>query len=196
MGAHDVDLDGAPVLVARCPEHGLHGERTECYECGGPVEQIAMVPARGVGNPAIELRVAGKASTKQRPRFDPRTRRMYTPPSNIVSENDVRAVWREAGEPRIEDDCAVAIDLTIVVLRPAGHFKRDGSLSAEGLRHPIPRNKKPDLDNALKLVMDALNSRAYRDDVQVARASLARTWGDWPETRITLRPVVTSMVAA
>jgi hypothetical protein len=31
--------------IARCPEHGLHGERTECYVCGGPVEQVEMVPA-------------------------------------------------------------------------------------------------------------------------------------------------------
>jgi hypothetical protein len=32
------------VNIARCPEHGLHGERTECFACGGPVEQIPMVP--------------------------------------------------------------------------------------------------------------------------------------------------------
>ena len=132
----------------------------------------------------IILRVAGKASTKQRPRFDPRTRRAFTPPSNIISENDVRAIWREAGEPRVEDDVAIAIEVEIVVVRPQGHFKKDGTLSTEGMRHPIPRNKKPDLDNALKLVMDALNSRAYRDDVLVAYATVERKWGDWPETTI------------
>ena len=32
-----------PVLIARCPEHGLHGERQECFVCGGPVEQVPMV---------------------------------------------------------------------------------------------------------------------------------------------------------
>lgn len=136
----------------------------------------------------IELRVAGSASGKGRPRFDPRTRRAYTPPSNIVSENDVRAVWREAGEPRISDDTAISLEIVIVVQRPKGHFKKDGSLSATGERHPVPRNKKPDVDNALKLVMDALNSRAYRDDVQVAAAAVIRTWGEWPETRIRLAP--------
>lgn len=31
---------------ARCPEHGLHGQRTACFVCDGPVEQVAMVPAR------------------------------------------------------------------------------------------------------------------------------------------------------
>lgn len=137
----------------------------------------------------IILRIAGRATTKQRPRFDPRTKRTYTPPSNIVSENDVRAVWREAGEPRIEDDCAIAIKVVITVVRPASHFRKDGSLSTEGTRHPVPRNKKPDVDNALKLICDALNYRAYRDDVQIADARVRRIWGDWPETQVMLTPL-------
>lgn len=41
------DLQGL-VSIARCREHGLHGERTECFICGGPVEQVAMVPVAGV----------------------------------------------------------------------------------------------------------------------------------------------------
>lgn len=136
--------------------------------------------------PVIELRVAGKSTGKARQRFDPRTNRAYTPPSNIISENDVRAVWREAGEPRLRDDTAIEIVIRIVVVRPRGHFRKGGELSTEGFRHPVPRNKKPDVDNALKLVMDALNSRAYKDDVLIARAVVERVWGDWPETQITI----------
>jgi Holliday junction resolvase RusA-like endonuclease len=143
----------------------------------------------------IELRVAGQASTKSRPRFDPRTRRTYTPPSNIISENDVRAVWREAGEPRFEDlgdGVALELEVTIYVVRPGGHYRRNGSLSAAGLRQPVPCRQKPDLDNALKLVMDALSTRAYRDDVRIATLSAARRWGPWPETiiRLTAWPAV------
>lgn len=29
-------------LIARCPEHGLHGDRIDCFVCQGPVEQVAM----------------------------------------------------------------------------------------------------------------------------------------------------------
>lgn len=139
--------------------------------------------------PSIELRIAGKASTKQRPRFDPRTKQTYTPASNIISENDIRAVWREAGEPRIEDDCAIALWVIVTVTRPASHFRKDGSLSAEGLRHPVPRNKKPDMDNSIKLIADSLNSRAYKDDVQIAYIYAFRRWGEWPETTVTLRAI-------
>jgi hypothetical protein len=31
------------VTVARCPEHGLHGLREECFACGGPVQQVRML---------------------------------------------------------------------------------------------------------------------------------------------------------
>lgn len=133
--------------------------------------------------PEIFLRVPGNTSTKQRPRFG--GGRVYTPASNIVSENEIRAIWREAGEPRIEDeDAALGVEVKIVVVRPRTHYKSNGELSAEGLRNPFPAKKKPDVDNALKLVCDALNSRAYRDDVRFVRARVDRDWGKWPETTI------------
>lgn len=39
-------MNAREYLVTRCPKHGLHGERSECFVCGGPVEQVAMVDAR------------------------------------------------------------------------------------------------------------------------------------------------------
>jgi hypothetical protein len=33
------------VYIARCPVHGLHGERHECFICGGPVERVPHVEA-------------------------------------------------------------------------------------------------------------------------------------------------------
>ena len=145
-------------------------------------------------DPTIVLRVAGNATGKARPRFNRATGVAYDTAENRAAENDVRAVWREAGEPRLPDDMAVAIYVLIVAVRPAGHFRKDGSLSAEGLRHPVPRNKKPDVDNALKLIMDSLNGRAYRDDVQVARACVERWWGRHAETLIKLRPMIGAAV--
>lgn len=41
----EITTPGPPetVYIARCPEHGLHGCRQECFECRGPVEQVPMV---------------------------------------------------------------------------------------------------------------------------------------------------------
>lgn len=50
MRSHDV-LPNV-VYIARCADHGLHGERTDCHVCGGPVEQVPMVQ---VDEPLREL---------------------------------------------------------------------------------------------------------------------------------------------
>lgn len=44
VNAADQARQRQAVNIARCPEHGLHGERTECFVCGGPVEQVPMYP--------------------------------------------------------------------------------------------------------------------------------------------------------
>lgn len=48
---------GEQFLIARCPEHGLHGERTECFVCAGPVEQIEVVPKERLDD--LRDRIAG-----------------------------------------------------------------------------------------------------------------------------------------
>jgi hypothetical protein len=35
------------VYVAECQIHGLHGERNECFVCGGPVKQVALARVEG-----------------------------------------------------------------------------------------------------------------------------------------------------
>lgn len=37
-----------PADIAWCPEHGLHGARSTCFECGKPVKQIRMIPVAEV----------------------------------------------------------------------------------------------------------------------------------------------------
>lgn len=105
-----------------------------------------------------------------------------------LAEGEVIRKWEEAGEPRLPD-VALRIELSLYIARPQSHFKMDGSLSAEGLRHNRPENKKPDVDNALKLVMDALNKRAYRDDVQIVEAVVERHWADWPASKIRISAI-------
>jgi Holliday junction resolvase RusA-like endonuclease len=52
---------------------------------------------------------------------------------------------------------------------------------------PRPSNRKPDVDNACKLVMDSLNTRAWADDVQVVDLFVSREWADVPCTTINAR---------
>lgn len=100
-----------------------------------------------------------------------------------LAEGNIIRKWEEKGEPRLPD-AALRCDITLYIARPASHFRKDGELSTEGLRHPRPENKKPDVDNALKLVLDAMNKRAYKDDVQIVESFVERHWADWPATKI------------
>lgn len=77
--------------------------------------------------------------------------------------------------------------MLFLVERPGSHFNSRGELSAEGLRHPLPENRKPDVDNALKLVMDALNGRAYKDDVQITTSREMKRWSNVEGMEIVLR---------
>lgn len=76
----DTDKTTARTLIARCPEHGLHGERTECFECGGPVEQVAMVPLTDALRSLIDVPTA------------PRTHRVetYQPRPRPAGETEAR----------------------------------------------------------------------------------------------------------
>jgi Holliday junction resolvase RusA-like endonuclease len=134
----------------------------------------------------IVLRVPGAPVGKDRPRFS-RTGRVYTTAQTARAQNDLRVVWQQAGAPRLPDDMAVALTVVLQVERPQSHWRKDGSLSAEGLRHPRPRSRKPDVDNVAKLVMDALEGLAYRNDVQVCSLRVLRRWGERHETIVTLR---------
>ena len=146
---------------------------------------------------SFTLHIPGKPVGKARPRLGAGGR-VYTPRETVLAEQTIRAAWIEAGEPRLADE-AVQIKVELGVQRPRGHFKRDGSLSAEGLRNPYPHRQKPDVDNAVKMIFDALNGRAYRDDVQIIDARIIRRWADEPYTSVqawTVRNRVTLLGAA
>lgn len=125
----------------------------------------------------IELWVAGKPRGKDRPRFHRKSGRVFTTKETIDAEQSIVDAWIAAGSPVMNDE-PLSISLQIQVTRPASHYKKNGELSAEGLRNPMPMKQKPDVDNCLKLVMDALNKRAYADDVRVVHAVVHRVWSD------------------
>lgn len=131
----------------------------------------------------IEFVVNGEPTGKARPRFVRQTGRTYTPKKTASAEGRVREAW--------ERDCAVhfggplAAHIEFVLRRPQGHYRVNGDLSAAGLRSAHP-TRKPDLDNAMKLVLDALNGCAYDDDSQVVDARAIRRWTNGEERAHTL----------
>lgn len=99
------------VTIARCPEHGLHGERTECFVCGGPVEQVRMVPAEFVEGAVVAgVEVAAKvrdANQAERRRLEAEVERLTRERDRAVEarENANAATLRaEAEVERLRED--------------------------------------------------------------------------------------------
>lgn len=124
-----------------------------------------------------KLTIPGTAVGKGRPRFNTRTGRAYTDQKTRVAENDIRAIWREAGSPRLPDGWPISVEVIVVMKRPASHYLGSGALSAAGRRSVYPI-RKPDADNCAKLVCDALNGLAYKDDAQITDLEVRRRWAE------------------
>jgi Holliday junction resolvase RusA-like endonuclease len=142
-----------------------------------------------VTDDAIRLTVFGEPHGKDRPRFDPRTGRTYTPTATVRAEQHIIAAWLEAGRPVLDGPLRLSIE--VALQRPQGHWLRDGSLSAAGSRTPWP-TRRPDVDNLIKLIADALNGRAYRDDALIVEARIVRRWcnpGELEHTSIVITPM-------
>lgn len=126
----------------------------------------------------VELLIPGPPTGKGRPRFA--QGRTYTDKATQIAETRVQRAWEDIGSPRLHDG-PLYLRLYVGVERPQGHFKRDGSLSTEGLRHPFPL-RRPDLDNVVKLIADSLNGLAFKDDSQIVTVLADRSWAEHAQT--------------
>lgn len=142
----------------------------------------------------IELVIPGDPVGKGRPKVNTKTRKAYTPAATKLAERHVKDAWMAAGRPQLPRDEGAALWLVVIDRRTRArdHYRTDGvTLSAKGLRNPIPTSA-PDFDNVAKLVSDALNRLAYRDDAQIAAALIWREWAPTPETVVRLGTIETA----
>ena len=103
---------------------------------------------------------------KGRPRFAHRGNHVttYTPDCTRAYEDAVRLAWNSAGGKML--DGPVAVRITAYQALPKRATRAQRAAAERGEISPI---RKPDLDNIVKIVLDALNGHAYRDDTQVVQ---------------------------
>lgn len=89
----------------------------------------------------------------------------YTPENDLLYENLIKTLYMQAA------DGARFGKGTPVTLRIIARFEPPKSASKKRqqqmLAGEIPPLKKPDIDNIVKVVADALNGAAYHDDTQI-----------------------------
>lgn len=136
----------------------------------------------------ISFTIPGGIGGKGRPRFmsgkDPRGGnyvRVYTPLKTKSDEAMVRQFAHDAMKPLDGDTLQGPLELTMHVVRVCppswSKTKKSGAKWITG---------KPDADNSLKLIGDAMNGIVYHDDAQISCVSFHRTYGEENSVHITV----------
>lgn len=128
----------------------------------------------------IRFTVPGNPVGKQRPRFDSRSRRTYTPEKTVGYENLVALM---AGGSARGDMLQGPISMEIRVYFPipkSTSKKRRKELAEEKVWH----TKKPDLDNVIKAISDGSSGIAFRNDSQISRITAVKYYSEDPRVEV------------
>lgn len=131
----------------------------------------------------VSFTIPGTPVAKSRPRFASRGRFMqaYTPEKTLNYENLVKISY-PGGK------LSGAIEATIYLFFPIP--KSTSKKKAEDMRSlRILHTKKPDADNCVKAILDALNNIAYDDDSQVAMVRAYKYYSDEPKADVVLAEI-------
>lgn len=120
----------------------------------------------------IVLNIPGKPLGKARPRV---TRRgiTYTPKPTVEREKLVRACCEEKYKDEPPLDGPLSVTITAVYPVPVSASAAKKREMHGGAVLPLIR---PDVDNVAKLILDALNGRAYADDSQVVSLTASKRY--------------------
>lgn len=116
--------------------------------------------------------VHGKPRGKMRPRFT-RNGIAYKEPKDVEYEKQIQEAFITSGE--VKRDAYVCVNIEAYYPIPKGTSKRAKALMIEGKIRPVV---KPDLDNIAKIVLDALNGYAYKDDNQVVDCYVSKWYSE------------------
>ena len=133
----------------------------------------------------FELALAGDPIGKGRPRFSRVTGHAYTPEKTARFEERLawaaQDVWQ--GKPLIEHSIVMFIDAYFSM--PKSKSKDWLTRAKAGIERPA---KKPDIDNIIKGVADALNKVVYVDDAQIVMVKAAKFYSEKPRIEIKIYP--------
>lgn len=137
---------------------------------------------------SVSFFVPGQPVGKGRPRSAKRGShiQLYTPEKTASYENLVvtAAHGSMRGAEPIKGACHVDMDIRLMVPMSWSAKRRNQAL--DGLVFPT---KKPDLDNILKAVFDAINGIVWEDDVQAVYVQAVKRYSAVPGVHVNVKSV-------
>ena len=107
-------------------------------------------------------------------------KRSYTPPKVRHQEDRIRMAYTDQVGEQLQG--AIEVEITFVYEPPKSlSLKKKMELMGQ------PKLTRPDTDNLVKLVLDALNEVAYIDDSRVYKATSQKIYGPEAMTIIQLK---------
>lgn len=129
----------------------------------------------------IEFTVSGKPQPKQRPRVL-RSGITYTPKETLLYEEKV---LQAAKESKLLDQSPTEKPLKIIIwaYMPIPKSWPKGK-QEQARRGKVLPTSRPDIDNLAKIIMDALNGEAYKDDSQICELVINKRFSDEPRVEV------------
>lgn len=130
----------------------------------------------------IKFTYHGEAVGKGRPRYSRRGEYVhtYTPKKTKDFEEAIRFEFMAStceAMPVYDREINLKANVLIGVSIPKSYSKKKRALCRDRVLAP---SKKPDIDNVLKSIFDALNGYAFADDVQIVRVVAEKVYAEEP----------------
>ena len=140
----------------------------------------------------VKFNVFGKPRGKQRPRLCSVGGRniVYTPKQTIEYEKLIKASYMATNRIFFEKDIPIEVNILAYCGEAPQQICNKDVCENIG---KIARNekywvtKKPDSDNIIKIVLDALNKVAFYDDAQVSKICFEKRYSKMPRLEITIQ---------
>lgn len=129
----------------------------------------------------IQLSIPGNPKSQLRPRLGKKG--VYNP----SKQHKVAAQWSLAiqySEEPLEEPLEILLEFYFSA--PASSSKKKQNQMYNG---DIPHTKKPDIDNLIKLTLDAMNGIVFKDDSLVVKISAVKRYSATPQTIIYIKPI-------
>ena len=122
-----------------------------------------------------EFEVVGDIKGKARPRINTLTGATYTPNNTKDYENLIRQYFKIKYPKYIPLENRVSVTIKAYFKIPKNTSKKNTKMMLEGNISPA---KKPDIDNVTKVVLDALNKMAFKDDNQITKLQIEKFYSE------------------